>query len=174
MRSPSDTGSGALASGVPARLRLLGLIAVFKLAKAIACALLAAGAFRLLQPQIAAAFAGWLESLTWAAHLGVVDRALAWLFALEPGQLRLLGTAAGLYAVMYAIQAGGLWFGKRWAEYFVVVETSLLLPFEAWELAQQASALKCVLLAGNVAIVIYLVHVLRTKARPRSTRAGIA
>jgi uncharacterized membrane protein (DUF2068 family) len=75
---------------------------------------------------------------------------------------------------MYAIQAGGLWFGKRWAEYFVVVETSLLLPFEAWELAQQASALKCVLLAGNVAIVIYLVHVLRTKARPRSTRAGIA
>ena len=174
MQSPSDIRSGVpeRATPVKPRRRVLGLIAVFKFVKAIACLVLAAGAFQLLRPQIMATFGDWLESLTWAARLGVVDRVLAWLFALEPGRLRLLGSAAALYAVLYAIQGGGLWFGKRWAEYLVVVETSLLLPFEMWELAHRVSALKGIALAANVAVVIYLIHVLRAREAPMPTRAS--
>jgi uncharacterized membrane protein (DUF2068 family) len=144
------------------RPHLLALIALFKLAKSAACAVLAVGALHLVKAEAAAALASWLESLTWAARLGIVDRALGWLFSLDRDHLHVLAAAAAVYAVLYAIQGAGLWLGRRWAEYLVVVETSLLLPFEAWELAQRFSALKCVVLAVNVAVVIYLVHTLRT------------
>ncbi len=93
----------------------------------------------------------------------------SWFSGLGPHQFRVFGAAAVIYALLYAVQGLGLWFGKRWAEYLIVVETGLLLPLEIWELLQHFSPFKLVVLCANAVIVGYLIHVLR---KPRVPPAG--
>ena len=164
----SSSASDLLTATASHRPKALAAIALFKIAKACACVVLAASAWHLLRPDVAERFDQWLASLTWAARYGIIARAIDWLVALGPGQWRTFGLAAVVYAVLYAVQGFGLWFGKRWAEYLVVIETGLLLPLEIYELVHHASLVKGVILVANIAIVIYLVHVLR---KPRSQGA---
>ena len=69
------------------------------------------------------------------------------------------------YAALYATEGVGLWLQKRWAEYLTTIATASLIPFEIWELTRGASATKVAALAINIAIVIYLIWVLRTDRR---------
>lgn len=154
------------------RPRALALIALYKLAKAVICVVLAAVAFHLRQRGALEHFDDWLESLTWGARLGPATRVIAWLLDLGPHQFRLFGFVALGYAALYAVQGIGLWRSQRWAEYLVVVETSLLLPVEVWEILHRFAVLKVVVLTTNIAVVAYLIHVLRARtagdpARPK-------
>lgn len=145
--------------------RALVVIALYKIAKTAACLALAAAAFNLVRPEVNLHFAHWLESLAWVTRHGIVMHSVDWLLNLDPNQFRAFGVAALVYGVLYAAQAYGLWFGKRWAEYLVIIETCLLLPVESWELAHRFSGLKLVVLLINVVVVIYLIGLLRRNTR---------
>lgn len=145
-------------------LRMLRAIASFKLVKALACVLLALTAFRLLRPEFAVEVGQWLESLRWLTRYGVAAYAIEHLLSLDARQFLLLGALAGAYALLYLAQGIGLWRGRRWAEYLVVVEGGLLLPLEIWELLHRFSAFKFGVLLANLAIVTYLIRLLRRKA----------
>ena len=161
--SRSDRPSRRLVS-TSRRPRALRFIAAYKIVKMIACLLLAVGAFHLVRPQVALRFDSWLESLTWAVRHGVVVRAISWLLDLDPRQFRLFGVISLVYAALYALEGVGLWLGKSWAEYLVIVETCLLVPFELRELLHAFSAFKLVVLVANIVVAIYLIHALRAKA----------
>ena len=145
--------------------QMLALIAAFKLFKALACAVLALAAFRFLQPDFAVAIEHRLESLRWLTRYGLAARMVDRLLGLDAHQFLLLGLIASAYSLLYVVQGVGLWRGRRWAEYLVVVESSLLLPVELWELAHRFTAFKFGILLVNLAIVAYLIHLLR---RPRA------
>jgi uncharacterized membrane protein (DUF2068 family) len=83
------------------------------------------------------------------------------LLALRPSQLHLAGAAVLAYAVLEGVEAIGLWFAKRWAEYLTFVATTVLLPLELYELTTRITALKVIALIVNVAIVIYLLRAKR-------------
>jgi uncharacterized membrane protein (DUF2068 family) len=51
----------------------------------------------------------------------------------------------------------GLFLRKRWAEYLTIFVTASLIPIEIYELGKKFSATKIIVLAINVAVVIYLV-----------------
>jgi len=74
---------------------------------------------------------------------------------------------AGLYSLLYAgvclIEGVGLIRHKGWAEYFTVLLTTLGLPWEIYELIHRFEAYKIGLIAANVAVVLYLVWVLKKK-----------
>ncbi len=78
------------------------------------------------------------------------------LFALSKSELYLIGSAVTLYTAILALEAIGLWFARRWAEYLTLVETGVLVPFEIYELTTRVSALKILTLVINLAIVLYL------------------
>lgn len=141
----------------------LAAIALYKFVKAAGCILLAALALQLLDPARVAVLGHWLESLHWLTRYGLAARLVNHLLGLDPGQFVLLGTVASGYALLYLVQGVGLWRGKRWAEYLVVVEGGLLLPLEGWELAHRFTPFKLGVLAANLAIVAYLVRVLRRR-----------
>ena len=67
-----------------------------------------------------------------------------------------MGLAISAYAVLEAAEMVGLWLAKRWAEYLTFVATTMLVPFEIYELVAGVSVFKVVTLVINVAIVIYL------------------
>jgi uncharacterized membrane protein (DUF2068 family) len=78
------------------------------------------------------------------------------LFALRASTLRWLGVAVAAYTVLLACEMVGLWLEKRWAEYLTLVETSVLIPYELYEIVGNPSPLKGLTLAFNLAIVVYL------------------
>jgi uncharacterized membrane protein (DUF2068 family) len=78
------------------------------------------------------------------------------LVTLQSGTLRLVALVAAAYAVLEGLEAVGLWFMKRWAEYLTFVATTALLPVEVYELTKRVSPFKIVALVVNLAIVAYL------------------
>jgi uncharacterized membrane protein (DUF2068 family) len=157
--------SSIAGSSCDGRPRALVVIALYKFVKTAACIVLAAAAFNLVRTDVSMPFEHWLESLTWTTRHGILMRGVDWLLGLGPKQFQLFGTAALVYAALYAVQGFGLWWGKRWAEYLVIVETGLLLPVESWELLHRFSAFKLAVLVTNLAILIYLVGLLSRHVR---------
>jgi uncharacterized membrane protein (DUF2068 family) len=60
------------------------------------------------------------------------------------------------YAVLEGVEAVGLWYAKRWAEYLTFVATTVLLVPEVYELAHRVTVLKVLALVVNLAVVAYL------------------
>jgi uncharacterized membrane protein (DUF2068 family) len=78
------------------------------------------------------------------------------LFSLESSRLHLFAAIALVYAAVEGLEAVGLWYGKRWAEYLTLIVTASLLPVEVYELAHHVSPFKLVAFILNVAVVAYL------------------
>jgi uncharacterized membrane protein (DUF2068 family) len=83
------------------------------------------------------------------------------LFSLRSAKLHLFAAIALTYAAIEGIEAVGLWYGKRWAEYLTLIVTSSLLPVEVYELTQHATPFKILALIVNVAVVAYLLYAKR-------------
>jgi uncharacterized membrane protein (DUF2068 family) len=145
----------------------LAWIAVFKLCKCVALLIVAAELLHLLQPGALDRLVGRLAELPLAGWRPMVH-AIDWLTDLSPHKILLAGVAACIYALLYAVEGIGLWMQKRWAEYLTTVATASLIPFEIWELSRGVSTLKVAALAVNIAIVIYLIYVIRSDRKPRS------
>ncbi len=84
---------------------------------------------------------------------GLVEHALT----LSAGTAMLLAVAVTGYAAIEVVEGTGLWLARRWGEYFAMIATSLGLPLEIYDLTRKLSALALVLLAVNLALVVYLI-----------------
>jgi uncharacterized membrane protein (DUF2068 family) len=94
------------------------------------------------------------------AHHGLAHE-IDLLFSLQSSRLHLFGAIALVYAAIEGIEAVGLWYGKRWAEYLTLIVTASLLPLEIYELAHRLSPFKIVAFIINVAVVVYLLYAKR-------------
>jgi uncharacterized membrane protein (DUF2068 family) len=95
-----------------------------------------------------------------SGHVGILhefDR----LFSLRSGTLHEVGFALLAFAVLEGVEAVGLWYVQRWAEYLTFLATSILLPLEVYEIVHHRSGLKIVGFLVNLAIVIYLLFAKR-------------
>ena len=71
------------------------------------------------------------------------------------------------------VEGVGLFYRQRWAEWLTVVATSLLIPFELYEVVRNPSLLKAGGIAVNIVIVIYLFRIVHRKGRgSRRLEAG--
>jgi uncharacterized membrane protein (DUF2068 family) len=84
--------------------------------------------------------------------LGELDKA----FSLQSSRLHLFAAVILAYAAVEGIEAFGLWYQRRWAEYLTFLVTASLLPLEIYELTNTLSPFKIVAFVINVAVVVYL------------------
>jgi len=82
---------------------------------------------------------------------------------LHAGTVLITGIAAIGYGVLETVEGVGLWLDKLWAEYLTVIATSLLIPFEVYELIRKPSIWKAAGILVNLLIVAYLVRRLRKR-----------
>ena len=69
------------------------------------------------------------------------------------------------------IEGVGLWMRRAWAEWFTVIATASLIPFELWELIMRPPDRRLAVLATallNLTILWYLVRLLRRTAQARA------
>jgi len=83
-------------------------------------------------------------------------------------RLSLLAAGAALYSMARFIEAYGLWFARRWAEWFAAISAGIYVPFELFELYERVSWLSLGALTLNLTIVAVMLHALFRKDRARS------
>ena len=121
----------------------------------------------------------WLyaESLLALLHINT-DRRSAQLFldfadSVTDARLWAAARIAFAYAALRFTEAYGLWKARTWAEWVALVSGALLLPLEIRELMRGLSVLRCAVLVGNLAVVIYMLYVIRANRRERQNTAAL-
>jgi len=137
---------------------LLRLIAVFKLVKAFA--LIAAGitALRLVHADVGTVLETWVLRLGFDPGSSLVNHAIQKACEIPQDDIWELGAVGFIYAGLFMTEGIGLWLAKRWAEWFTVIITGSLVPFEIYETVQRPSGLRIMVLVVNIAVVVYLIH----------------
>lgn len=136
--------------------RPLGLVAIV-VYKAFVALLLAITAIILLLAlknyQNLVAFS---ESYVLEGKLAVIELLLDKVINVKRQTLGLSGIAAGIYAVVTAIEAVGLWYQKAWAEILVIGLVGISIPPEIFELSRGITLLKLLVFLVNIAVLWYL------------------
>ncbi len=152
--------------------RLLRAVAAFEFFKGIFVLAMGICAIVLLHKD------AWLigESVLARLHISTDHRyALLFLdFADSITDARLWAAAriAFAYAVLRFTEAYGLWKARPWAEWVAFLSGTLLLPMEVRELFRGVTLVRCALLVGNIAIVLYMLYVIVVNRREQRKSAN--
>ncbi|HEX4154893.1 MAG TPA: DUF2127 domain-containing protein [Acidobacteriaceae bacterium] len=147
--------------------RGLLLIGLFKLSKAVLSVALGVGALKLMHHDIGNVVLRVSDALRIDP-----ENHLVWLLTYKADligshELRRFSILTFAYAVVCLVEGTGLVLEKRWAEYFTLFLTLLGLPWEGYELARHTTMLRVGLLVINLAVLAYLVWLLRRRRRVR-------
>lgn len=152
----------------PSNSRVLRLIAIFKLCKAVLLIAVGVSVLKLVHGG-SDTLERWVAMLALKPGAHYLDEAVGKLVSLPPNRLKDAGFGSFVYAGLFLTEGIGLWLRKRWAEWFTVVITASLVPFEIYEIVRHPTASKVIVLAINVAVVVYLVVRIRTERSEASS-----
>jgi len=154
--------------------RVLRTVALFEFVKGIFVLLMGVCALALVHKDV------WLiaESLLALLHINT-DRRSAQLFldfadSVTDARLWAAAWIALVYAGLRFTEAFGLWKERAWAEWLALVSGTLLLPLEVRELLRGLTVIRGCLLVGNLAVVGYMLYVIRANRRERQQAAASA
>lgn len=150
--------------------RGLLLVGLFKLSKAVFFTAVGAGAMHLVHKNVAEVLRHILDALRVGPESRFVEFLLSKATVINSHQLREAGTLSFLYAAVCVVEGTGLVLRKGWAEYFTVILTALALPWESYELMDKFSLYKVALLVINLAVLLYLLWVLKRKREDEAAR----
>ena len=143
--------------------RGLMTIAVYKFVKVLLLLALGFGELHYLHRNLAQAVAHWVDLLRVDPH----NHYLMWLMEkvakVDEHRLRQLSVGTFFYAALFLCEGTGLALGMRWAEYLTIVSTASLLPIEVYEIFSEPGVGKAVVLVVNLAVVAYLIWVVRNE-----------
>jgi uncharacterized membrane protein (DUF2068 family) len=71
----------------------------------------------------------------------------------------LLAAGAFFYSMIRFIEAYGLWYERKWAEWMAILSGAMYLPIEIYEMTKLINWPRVLITAGNFAIVIYLIQI---------------
>src|SRR5579864_1090667 len=151
--------------------RVLRAVAAFEFCKGIFVFLMGICALLLVHKDL------WLyaESLLALFHVST-DRKSAQLFLdfadnITDARLWAAARIAFAYTALRFTEGYGLWKERTWAEWVAFVSGFLLLPLEVRELVRGITLLRCAMLIGNIAIVLYMLHVIVSNRRERKAKS---
>jgi uncharacterized membrane protein (DUF2068 family) len=146
----------------PAQRRILRAVASFEFIKGVFVLLIGLSAILLVHRD------AWVmaESLLALLHINT-DRHSAQVFLdfaddLTDARLWAAAWLAFAYSTLRFTEAYGLWKQRTWAEWVAFGSGTLLIPLEIRELMRGVTLLRSVVFVGNLAIVGYMLYLLRS------------
>jgi uncharacterized membrane protein (DUF2068 family) len=147
----------------PSHDRGLLLIGLFKLAKAIFFFGVGVGAIHLLHKDLEDEIMRLALKLRFDPESRFVSLLLDKVDLIDAHRLRQISVATFGYSALALTEGVGLLLEKVWAEYLTVILTASFLPWELYELVRRLDWLHLSLLLINLAVLGYLVWLLRRK-----------
>ncbi len=142
-------------------IKLLRLIAIFKLLKAALLIAVGVGALRLVHTDVTTLLEKWVARFGLNPGSRYVGHVILEAAALTPNRIKDLGVGSFLYAALFLTEGIGLWLVKPWAVWFSTIITSSLVPVEVHEIYRHPTSAKVLVLAINIAVVGFLVYRIR-------------
>ncbi|MDW5265008.1 MULTISPECIES: DUF2127 domain-containing protein [Acidobacteriaceae] len=151
------------------RDRGLLLIGLFKLAKSIFFFCIGMGAIHLLHKDLGDVVMRVAMALKFDPESRFVSLLLDKVDLIDVHRLKLISLGTFAYSVVALTEGVGLVLEKVWAEYLTLILTISFLPWELYELARRPNWFRLSLLLINLAVLAYLVWLLRRK-KPVASR----
>jgi uncharacterized membrane protein (DUF2068 family) len=98
----------------------------------------------------------WADDLTLANRHGVVAFGIKNIAQLKPRTLQFSSAIAVIYAGLSITEAVGLWLGKPWGRWLVLIIIGISIPPEIYELHHGFSVVKLTVFLLNIGIFFYL------------------
>ena len=136
-------------------------IAAYHLIKGVLLVALGFGVLHYLHRDLAQAVAHWVDLMRVDPHNHYITWLMEHVAQVDERRLREISAGTFFYAVLALCEGTGLALRMRWAEYLTVVTTASLLPLDVYELSRRPDVARAVILVINVAVVVYLIWVLR-------------
>ena len=158
-----DTGEESVSRKAGHRDRGLLLIGLFKLGKAILFFLLGVGAIHLLHRDLGDEVLRLATALKFDPESKIVALLLDKVDLIDAHRLKQISLATFAYSALALTEGVGLVLEKVWAEYLTLFLTVSFLPWELYELARRPNWFRLSLLLINLAVLGYLLWLLRRK-----------
>jgi uncharacterized membrane protein (DUF2068 family) len=168
LKRPPEQQSHVARLGRRPMLDGLRIIALFKFLKALMLIATGYGVHLLLKQELLERLRLWTASLTDSFAQRLLLHALSWAEGLGAKRIHIVVGVTLAYTAVVLAEGIGLWMRRAWAEWFTVIATASLIPFELWELLVRPPDRKLAVLVTvvlNAAVVAYLVLLLRRAAR---------
>jgi len=153
--------------------RVLTLIGIFKVVKAVTLATIAT-----IVVVRGHGFASWVHMVVEGLKIDPgnhrVNALLERVARVPVRTLREISLGTFLYAAVFATEGLGLLLRKHWAEYFTVIITGSFLPIEIYEMVEKLTAVRFGAFLVNAAIVVYLLWNLRRERASKQPAAEAA
>ena len=157
-----------------AERRGLLLVGSLKLLEGIFFIAIGAGALHLIHKNLGEFVMRLIDALPIDPEGRVVSMLMDKADLIDAHDLRRIGAGAIIYACTRWVEGTGLLLRKTWAEYFTVILTVMGLPVEIFELFHHATWIKAGALLINLAILFYLLWLLKRKQRSEPAAASAA
>ncbi len=143
--------------------RGLLLIGLFKLGKSILFFCLGFGAIHLLHKDLGDEVMRLATALKFDPESRFVALLLNKVDLIDAHRLREISLATFGYSALALTEGVGLLLEKVWAEYLTLILTISFLPWELYELVRRPDWFRVSLLLINIAVLVYLIWLLRRK-----------
>ncbi len=143
--------------------RGLLLIGLFKLGKSILFFCIGLGAIHMLHKDLGDVVMRVATALKFDPESRFVTLLLDKVDLIDIHRLKLISLGTFSYSVIALTEGVGLVMEKVWAEYLTLILTVSFLPWELYELVRRPSWFRLSLLLINLAVLAYLMWLLRRK-----------
>ncbi len=140
---------------------VIRLIAVFKLLKAAGLIAVGVGAISMRHADSDSSLRHWIDAFAVDPHGKYLTEILAKLTSLHARELREIGVACLLYALVFVVEGLGLLGRRMWAEVMTVIVTLSFIPLEIYELVHHTTLAKVAVLIINILVALYLLRRLK-------------
>jgi len=140
---------------------VIRLIALFKLIKAAGLIAVGVGAIAIRHAESDNSLRHWIDALAVDPHGKYLTELLAKVTSLHARELREIGVACLIYALVFVVEGIGLLGRRMWAEVMTVIVTLSFIPLEIYELVHHRTWAKVVVIIVNVLVALYLLRRLK-------------
>jgi len=151
----------------PAHIKGVRTVASLEFAKGIVVIFAGLGVFRMRHKDIWGVAESFLEFLHVNPHAHFVGVFVDLVYRLSDVELWKVAVVAAVYSILRFIEAYGLWYIRPWAEWLAIASGSIYIPFEVADLMRRPDWIRILIIAINVAIVLYMAMLRMEAAKKR-------
>jgi uncharacterized membrane protein (DUF2068 family) len=140
----------------PAHIRGVRTVALLEFTKGILVVMAGLGLFSMRHKDLWGVAESFLEFFHVNPLHHYVGVFIDLVYRLSDIHLWKIAVVASVYAILRFIEAYGLWYLRPWAEWMAIASGSIYIPFELADVVRRPDWIRLLILAVNVAIVLYM------------------